>query len=259
MAIYRNIQMTFWSDAKVVDEFTPEDRYFYLYALTNPHTNLSGCYEISLKQMSDETGYSRETVQKLLQRFNQVHHCLVYGEVTKELLVLHWSRYNWTVSDKFRKPLEKEISGIKNQAFKEYLTQIFRGEEENTVSIPYQYGMDTTVPVPVPVPDTVADNDMDSEPAPSKTKPKEKVERHKYGSYHNVLLSDSEVEKLRLKYPDLEQRIESLSTYMASTGKKYKSHYATIEMWASRETKTVTTTTKTTSKPDYDTTEEYSL
>ena len=55
MAIYRSIQMSFWTDSKVVDEFTPEDRYFYLYLFTNPHTNLAGCYELSLKQASVET------------------------------------------------------------------------------------------------------------------------------------------------------------------------------------------------------------
>ena len=62
MAQYRLVQLSFWTDSKVIDDFTPEDRYFYLYLMTSPHTNLSGCYEISLKQMSDETGYSKETV-----------------------------------------------------------------------------------------------------------------------------------------------------------------------------------------------------
>lgn len=158
MAIYRNIQMTFWTDSKVVDDFTPEDRYFYLYALTNPHTNLSGCYEISLKQMSDETGYSRESIQKLLRRFDQVHRCLLYDETTKEILILHWNRYNWTASEKFRKPLEKEIHGIKNQDFQEYLLKIFTGDNENTVSIPYRYGTDTTDS------DTVTDTDAITAP-----------------------------------------------------------------------------------------------
>lgn len=32
MANYRNISMDFWQDSKVVDDFTPEDRYMYLYS-----------------------------------------------------------------------------------------------------------------------------------------------------------------------------------------------------------------------------------
>ena len=62
MAIYRNVQLSFWTDNKILDDFTPEDKYFYLYLLTNPHTNICGCYEISYKSMSDDTGYNKETI-----------------------------------------------------------------------------------------------------------------------------------------------------------------------------------------------------
>ena len=30
MAVYRTIHISFWTDTKVVDDFTPEDKYFYL-------------------------------------------------------------------------------------------------------------------------------------------------------------------------------------------------------------------------------------
>lgn len=73
MATYRNVQMSFWTDSKVTDDFTPEDRYFYLYLMTNPHTNLAGCYELSLKVASNETGYTKEVVENLIDRFITVH------------------------------------------------------------------------------------------------------------------------------------------------------------------------------------------
>ena len=60
--------------------------------------------------------------------------------------------------------------------------------------------------------------------------------RHKYGEYDNVLLSDSDLEKLKNEFPaDYEERIERLSCYIASTGKKYKNHLATIRNWAKKE------------------------
>lgn len=162
MAIYRNIQMAFWTDIKVVDDFTPEDKFFYLYLLTNPHTNLCGCYEISVKQMADETGYSRDTIEKLLKRFAEVHKVAYYSQDTKELLVLNWHKYNWTASEKFRKPLLKEINSVKNDNFKGYLLDLFNGSD--TVSVPYPYGSDTTVSVTdtVTVSDTVSPVDIDS-------------------------------------------------------------------------------------------------
>ena len=63
-----------------------------------------------------------------------------------------------------------------------------------------------------------------------------KPPKHKFGSYGNVILSESDMEKLRAEFPaDYQQRIERLSEYMESTGKKYKSHLATIRSWAARD------------------------
>ena len=59
--------------------------------------------------------------------------------------------------------------------------------------------------------------------------------KHKYGEYNNVLLTDDELQKLKTEYSDYEERIERLSSYIASTGKKYKSHYATIRNWARKD------------------------
>lgn len=72
-------------------------------------------------------------------------------------------------------------------------------------------------------------------------KDREKKElRHKYGAYGNVLLSDEDFEKLMAEFPaDYTQRIERLSEYMASSGKSYKSHLATIRSWARKEKPTV--------------------
>ena len=74
-------------------------------------------------------------------------------------------------------------------------------------------------------------------PAPAGEKDKKPV-KHKHGEYKNVLLTDEELEKLRGLFPtDLQERIERLSEYIASSGKTYKSHYATIRSWANRDKK----------------------
>lgn len=59
--------------------------------------------------------------------------------------------------------------------------------------------------------------------------------KHRHGEYDNVLLTDDEYNKLINEYPDIEKRIDRLSEYIASTGKKYKSHYATIRSWARKD------------------------
>lgn len=63
-----------------------------------------------------------------------------------------------------------------------------------------------------------------------------KAVRHKYGYYKNVLLSDEDYAKLQSEFPhDYTDRIERLSAYMASTGKSYKNHLATIRNWARKD------------------------
>ena len=136
MALYRNIHLSFWQDTKVTDDFTPEDRYFYLYLLTNPHTNLCGCYEISIKQMVNEMGYDSKKVGKLIDRFSFIHNLIRYARSERELLIFHWSKYNWTSSEKFRKPLLQEIQNVKTDDFREYLLKLFDGEN-------VKYGIDT--------------------------------------------------------------------------------------------------------------------
>ena len=49
-------------------------------------------------------------------------------------------------------------------------------------------------------------------------------------------MTDSEYERLQDRFVDYEDRIERLSEYIASKGKKYSSHYATINAWARKDT-----------------------
>ena len=74
---------------------------------------------------------------------------------------------------------------------------------------------------------------LDSKPSGEHREP-----RHKYGEYSNVLLSDTDLTKLKAEFPtDWEERIERLSSYMESHGNTYKNHLATIRNWAKQDEK----------------------
>lgn len=156
MAIYRSIHTSFWTDTKVVDNFTPEDKYFMLYCLTNSYTNIIGCYEISIKQMSNDLGYSKDSVENLLKRFIEIHKVIDYDFNTKELFIKHWYKYNWTNSPKLDKALLEVIKHVKTLKFREELIDIYNSRD--TVSIPYTYPMDTSDPDTVS--DTVSNTDI---------------------------------------------------------------------------------------------------
>lgn len=97
-----------------------------------------------------------------------------------------------------------------------------------TVKCQHRLGKDSIVQ------DSIGEESIveDEPAAPLPSKPV----RHKYGEYKNVLLSDEEYQKLITEFPtDYDQRIERLSGYIASTGKTYKNHLATIRNWAKRD------------------------
>ena len=70
---------------------------------------------------------------------------------------------------------------------------------------------------------------------PQKIYTKENNKR-KYGEFQNVLLTDKEYQKLKDQFStEAEALTEKLSSYLASRGDRYKSHYATILTWQRRE------------------------
>jgi len=63
---------------------------------------------------------------------------------------------------------------------------------------------------------------------------KTKNKKQKYGEFKNVLLKEEEYLKLKQRIKNVDVLIEDLSQYIASKGKKYKSHYATLLAWNRR-------------------------
>lgn len=94
MAKFRMVHTSFWDDPKVVEELTPEDKYFFLYLLTNSNTTQIGIYQITKKQMAFDLGYSMESVNSLLDRFISHHGMVEYNPETREIAIKNWGRYN---------------------------------------------------------------------------------------------------------------------------------------------------------------------
>jgi len=163
MAIYRTIHISFWTDTKVAVDFTPKERYFYLYLLTNPHTNIAGCYEISVKQIAAETGLNRAEVERLLDRLENVHEVGVYDRETRELFIIHWHAYNWNRSPNCRKAIEANLKEIKNIYFAgkiEGLARCLGGRRRDTVTVTGTDTVTGTGTVAGTVPDTDTDTDI---------------------------------------------------------------------------------------------------
>lgn len=230
MGIKRIVDTAFWTDGKV-DEFSPEDKYFMLYLLTNPFSTQLGIYEISIKQVAFQLGYSVDTVKVLLERFENKYGIIIFSADTNEVAIKNFLRHSII---KGGKPVEdcikKEMSKVKDRTL---LCQVFShisdkddvNETVRKIIIQYENQNEN---------ENENENDNDVSYHDSSTN-RQKPAKHKYGEYKNVLLTDVELEKIKAEFPDWEERIERLSSYVASHGKSYKSHYATIRNWARKE------------------------
>ncbi len=93
MGVKRIVDTEFWTDDGV-DEFSPEDKYFMLYLLTNPFTKQLGIYKISVKQAAFQMGYSVDAVNVLLDRFENKYKMIVFSKETSEVAILNFLRHS---------------------------------------------------------------------------------------------------------------------------------------------------------------------
>lgn len=134
------------------------------------------------------------------------------------VVIKHWKIHNLIRTDRYKATVyQEEKAQLSVKDNKAYTLGIPNGNQTETQ---VRLGKDSLV-----------------EDSINKEKNDKKEVRHKFGEYHNVLLSDEDLEKLKTEFPtDWVARIENLSSYIASTGKKYKNHLATIRNWARKET-----------------------
>ncbi len=98
---------------------------------------------------------------------------------------------------------------------------------------------DKTPPIPfgdVPPPPSSAKTTRGRHPPSPRKKPDRKSP---FGQLENVMLTAKEFAKLTERFGEEErdERIDRLSLYVGSSGKRYKSHYATILAWALKDRK----------------------
>ncbi|WP_215113408.1 DnaD domain protein [Exiguobacterium sp. s63] len=117
MAIYRQIHIDFWQDEMVAD-FTPEDKYFFLYLMTNNKTTQSGVYRINKRVMAFDLGWDKTTVDKMIERFVGYGR-IKYNEENSELIIMNWLKYNSARSPKVAQLIDKQLMEIKTNEFKE--------------------------------------------------------------------------------------------------------------------------------------------
>ena len=250
MGIKRIVDVTFWTDNKV-DDFSPEDRYFMLYLLTNPFTTQLGIYKISIKQAAFQMGYSVDAFNVLLDRFENKYGMIVYSKETGEVAIKNFLRHSIIKGGApVRDCLIKEMKSVKN---KDLIASVFshiKGSDDLNETVKkiiaeYEEKNGTLYYCNEKQNDNENDNDnevsyhdtynesLDDSFKPATSAKKTKPTKHKYGEYQHVLLTDDECQKLTNDFGVgvAENAITFLDEYIEMKGYKARSHYLAIRKW----------------------------
>ena len=152
---------------------------------------------------------------------------------TGVIVIKHWRINNYLRSDRY-----KETSCLEEKQ-----TLTIKQNGAYSLGIPNQeaIGIPSGIPTVYPGKDSIGKDSIGKDSIGNieadASETSQKTTKRKYGSYKNVLLSDEELETLKEEYDDWFERIERLSEYIASSGKKYKNFLATIRSWARKENK----------------------
>ena len=186
MAVYRHIHIDYWQDGFVLD-LTPEEKYFYIYLMTNSKTSQCGIYELPKRIIETETGYNRETVDKLLNRFVE-YKKIVYCEETREVFLMNWIKHNKIVSPKVKKCVYEELKKIKSM---DMVNLFFKqcegyGYTLDKSEIKINMGMDR---VSIPIPEVESNFEYgygEKEKEKKEEKEKEKEVSHSVGRFKKL-------------------------------------------------------------------------
>ena len=131
MEVFTKVERGYWQDEFIL-ELTPEQKFFYLYLMTNNKMNTLGAYVFPLTMSTVELGYNKETVLKLLDHFAQVGK-IIWDETTKEVFLLNWPKRNWNRKTATLRALKKDFDALKSPMLREkisaMLSAFIDGEE----------------------------------------------------------------------------------------------------------------------------------
>lgn len=123
MEVFTRIERGYWQDEFIL-ELTPEQKFFYLYLMSNSKVNTLGAYVFPLTMSTVELGYNKETVLKLLDYFAQAGK-IIWDETTKEVFLLNWPKRNWNKKTATMRALKKDFSALKSPVLRETVALLF--------------------------------------------------------------------------------------------------------------------------------------
>jgi hypothetical protein len=133
MVKYPRLHNDFWnvSDGIIM---SPQDKYFYLYLLTNPNINHIGIYQITKKQMAFDLGYSIDNVHLLMERFIEHYKLIRYNPEIRELAIKNWGKHNvYKDSKPMLDCILSELKDVRDPSLIQYVSESIQNQEIRSI------------------------------------------------------------------------------------------------------------------------------
>lgn len=116
MAKLRYIKDSFWSD-EWIEGLSLEEKWFFLYLLTNQYVSLTGIYPLTIRKMAFEINSSMEFVQKTLEKFQQAKKVYYLGG---NIIIVNFVKNQklWWWENKLVKWIVRELEQIPSETLK---------------------------------------------------------------------------------------------------------------------------------------------
>ncbi len=224
MSKQRYVQDSFWTDP-YIEKLTPDEKLVFLHLLTNPQCNIAGVYELRAKRLAYETGYDVEVVENILKRFERDKKLFRFNDWI--VIINHIKHQN--LGDDTAKGVNRIIAETPKELQSLFIEKTLTNSKGTDYNVLVLKEFNTP-----PI------GGLQAPSAGAYSVVKLSIVKLSYGEFENVKLQLEEFQKLveKLGEQNTNLLIEELSGYLASTNKRYASHYATLLNWARRKIQT---------------------
>lgn len=226
MAEVRYIKTKMWIDGWFI-KLSPEAKLLFVFLLSNSHTHICGYYEIPLLQIANYIGWTEKKVEGVMEELKGK-----VGYIDGWVCIKNYPKHqnvanNAKVQASIDRALEEVPVSVRNAFAMQTLPSILNSNSNSNSE-----AMDS-----LSIPSKSVDNPVDSGKLTDNPVHNVGKTYAVYGEFKNVRLSDEEKVRLINRYgrDEAKKLVEELSTYLSSSGKRYKSHYATLLTWARRK------------------------
>ena len=159
------------------------------------------------------------------------------------VVIKHWRLHNYIQKDRYKPTIyqdeKAQLSVENNGVYENVSTPV---SNLDTSCIQDVYSLDTQVRLELgkdrlELGEDRGESAPSPAPAPPTKKSSPKAERHKYGEYNHVLLTDEQLKKLNEDFGNntVAVYIKKVDEYCQQTGKTYKDYNLTIRNWIGKD------------------------